>query len=161
MSCVCVYMGTRCIGGYMFTCVFVYIGEQDVLGGYMFTCVFVCKREQDVLGNICLHVCLCVYGNKMYWGIYVYMCVCVYMETRCIGEYMFTCVFVCIWEQDVLGGYMFTCVFVCKREQGGSCSSSMFPTQWTIITFPLGYKRRKCPFWDPLPKLKVNHECHS
>ena len=88
--------------------------------------VFVCIGEQDVLGDICVHVCLCVKGNKMYWG-----------------------------------EYMFTCVFVCKREQGGSCSSSMFPTQWTITTFPLGYKRRKYPFWDPLPKLKANHECHS
>ena len=40
--CVCVYRGTRCIGGYMCTCVFVCIGEQDVLG------------------DICLHVCLYV-----------------------------------------------------------------------------------------------------
>ena len=60
MSCVCMYRGTRCIGGYMCTCVFVCIGEQDVLG------------------NICLHVCLCVYGNKMYWGnICVHVCLCV------------------------------------------------------------------------------------
>ena len=58
--CVCMYRGTRCIGGYMFTCVFVYIGEQDVLGGYMCTCVFVCIWEQDVLGGIYVYMCVCV-----------------------------------------------------------------------------------------------------
>ena len=42
------------------SCVFVCIGEQDVLGEYMCTCVFVCIGEQDVLGDICVHVCLCV-----------------------------------------------------------------------------------------------------
>ena len=50
----------------MFTCVFVCIGEQDVLGGiYVYMCVCVYMGTRCIGGNICLHVCLCVKGNKV------------------------------------------------------------------------------------------------